>query len=170
MWEHPEQVESELVHKLVQITLRSGLSESGVLHAFDPLSKCVALISFADQNRATSIQVKLIPSHAIDRLSIMTDRISADQRLKIEQTFGRPNDHASMSDRAQENVDTVRQRKERIVRCLTRHLVPYKDTEDHLQIGSAFRIRPPFRKEDCECANEIVLKRTLDLLRNEFDS
>jgi hypothetical protein len=178
MLEQPVHVQSQLIHKMVRVSGRNknSIECTGLLHSFDPLSGCLAIVVFgplhSDHSSKTDlVQVKLIPSHSIDRLEICADPITKRQKLKIDQLFmrkiGSKAEHVEDDQQAESDQD-VQQRKQRLMECLKQNLVPFKETEEELQVGSMFRIRRPFRREDCECSKEIVLKRTMDLLKHAF--
>lgn len=182
----------DLLGRQVQVDLRKGQPVVGYLHTFDPLSGTLVLLRFqptpqppqpVDRTKqptqatrrdtpAERLQVQLLSSHAFRQLRSVpgaAEEMSDRQRELVELLFmHRGRDAHAPGDGGAAADAELQLKKERIVRCLRANLIPVEEQPDGLLIAHQLRLRPPFRRDDCECSNEIVLQRTLDLLKEEL--
>lgn len=168
----PNDITLKLIGQLLCVSIQNGSDIDGYLHTVDPVSGTLVLLQFSSNNE--KMIVKLVNSSIIEkvRLSHHTENqtLNEIQRLKVEKVFLKRNSEPSAME-TEEEKRMIQNRKQQIIQCLQQNLIPFEEKENNtLMVGQALKIKYPYRKEDFESSNEIVLKRTLDMLQNVLES
>lgn len=67
--------------------------------------------------------------------------------------------------------ELLEKRKDSLKQWLEKNHVPVAELGDapsRLCVAGALTVEPPYRPEDCSCANEIILSRVQDLIRRSW--
>ena len=86
------------------------------------------------------------------------DDMSFDLQKFLSTSMSEPKDKAL-------NGEELEERKQNVIKCLQKNRIPSEELDDgSLCIAYALTLSPPYTREECICANEMVLHQIQTLL------
>lgn len=125
----------------------------------------IVLVTFLEDG---SLSVTGIMGHAVRSVTADTEaELDGDGRQQetLARLFESPDSSEAYS------PELLQKRKDSLKQWLEKNHVPVAELGDapsKLCVAGALTIEPPYRPEDCSCANEIILARIQDLIRRSW--
>ncbi|KZC13708.1 Gem-associated protein 6 [Dufourea novaeangliae] len=134
------------VGREVNILTQDDSTISGTVYTVDPVSESVVLLQDCQQNH-----LKIILGHAIRNIEICSDKTCELRELFMNRPTCMPR-------------SALDERKNAVVKMLRENRFPVTEKNDILMIADVLSINPPYKPNDCICANSIILGRIQHLL------
>jgi hypothetical protein len=154
-----------LNRKVVVKTVKS--SHTGSLKCIDPLTETIVLL--VTDSETNSSKLVIVLSHSIRSIELVDDSdLSDDMDFDLHQFLS-----TSMSESNEKplNDEELEQKRQKVVKGLQKNRIPCEELDDgSLCIAYALTLTPPYTRDQCICANEMVLHQIqtfLDSLSKE---
>ncbi|XP_049640232.1 gem-associated protein 6 [Suncus etruscus] len=142
-----------------------GREYRGWVLTTDPVSASIVLVTFLEDG---SLSVTGIMGHAVRSVTADTEA-ELDGDGREQETLARLFESPDFSEAY--SPELLEKRKGSLKTWLEKNHVPVAELGDapsRLCVAGALTVEPPYRPEDCSCANEIILSRIQDLIRRSW--
>ncbi|XP_014663359.1 PREDICTED: gem-associated protein 6-like [Priapulus caudatus] len=157
----------DYVYKEVRITMQDGRELIGWVYTIDPVSESFAIIKFASDaipKEADGSELTLILGHAVKEIRVTNNDV-ASHRSRLDFLFS-----AGTGMFSKEEMES---RKVRLKEWLEKNRIPVEflgQDDSVLNVADAATIVPPYRVNNCQSTNVIILGRIQALIKSMPDS
>ncbi|XP_071130428.1 gem-associated protein 6-like [Mytilus edulis] len=148
----------QYVYKQVNVLVEDGSEYTGWVYTIDPVSECIVLMTFNDDNT----KMDIINGSSVSSISIIDEDTELHVKAKLDAMF-RPKETSLLTEEELESL------KKRLKLWLIKNRLPVQLTgnnDEILSISDALFIEPPYGADNCRSTNEIILGRIQGLIKN----